>query len=117
MIEMKYCTRCGAQIYADAELCPKCGVRVQPAQVPQVAPVQHMKNPGLAAVLSFFFTGLGQFYNGQFGKGVLFIIGGIVCIALMFAIVGFILYPILLLVNIWDAYKSAEKINRGQGVR
>jgi TM2 domain-containing membrane protein YozV len=74
--------------------------------------VQSTKNPGLAAVLSFFFTGLGQFYNGQFAKGVLFIVGGVVCIALMLALVGFILYPILLLVNIWDAYRSAVKINR-----
>ena len=26
-------------------------------------------NPGIAAVLSFLFTGLGQIYNGQIGKG------------------------------------------------
>jgi len=29
------------------------------------------KNPGVAAVLSFIFTGLGQTYNGQIGKGLL----------------------------------------------
>lgn len=107
--DMKYCTRCGAQIFADAEICPKCGVRLEAVKTAQS---HAMKNPGLAAVLSFLFTGLGQFYNGQFGKGVLFIIGGIVCIALMFVLIGFILYPIVLLVNIWDAYRSAEKINR-----
>lgn len=33
------------------------------------------KNPGLAAVLSFLFCGLGQIYNGQFGKAVAFILG------------------------------------------
>jgi len=112
-VNMKYCHRCGAQIYTDAEICPKCGVRVETpkTQSPQVQPT---KNSGLAAVLSFLFTGLGQFYNGQFGKGVLFIIGGIICVALMFVLIGFILYPIVLLVNIWDAYRSAEKINRGQ---
>ena len=105
----KYCTRCGAQIFADAEICPKCGVRTQAANIPQT---HSMKNPGLAAVLSFFFTGLGQFYNGQFAKGLLFIIGGVVSVILMLVVIGFILYPILLFVNIWDAYRSAEKINR-----
>jgi TM2 domain-containing membrane protein YozV len=29
-----------------------------------------LKNPGLAAVLSFFISGLGQIYNGQIAKGV-----------------------------------------------
>ncbi len=30
---------------------------------------QDTKNPGLAAVLSFIFNGLGQIYNGQITKG------------------------------------------------
>jgi TM2 domain-containing membrane protein YozV len=107
---MKYCSRCGAQIFADAEICPKCGVRVKLVN----AQVQSSKNPGVAAVLSFFFTGLGQFYNGQFKKGVMFILLGIVCVGLMIVFIGFILYPILLIYNIYDAYKSAERINRGQ---
>lgn len=34
------------------------------------APPVFYKNPGLAAVLSFFFMGLGQIYNGQIAKGV-----------------------------------------------
>jgi len=34
-------------------------------------PVQ--KNPGIAAVLSFLFTGLGQLYNGQIFKGLVMI--------------------------------------------
>ena len=29
------------------------------------------KNPGVAAVLSFIFTGLGQIYNGEIKKGLL----------------------------------------------
>ena len=32
---------------------------------------QPKKNPGLAAVASFFFAGLGQIYNGEILKGVL----------------------------------------------
>jgi len=30
----------------------------------------NVKNPGLAAILSFFICGLGQIYNGQIAKGI-----------------------------------------------
>jgi len=69
------------------------------------------KNPGLAAVLSFFFTGLGQIYNGQIGKGVLFIIIQCINFALMFVIIGFITAPIFWIWGMIDAYKTAEKLN------
>lgn len=32
------------------------------------------KNPGIAAVLSFLIPGLGQIYNGKFGKGLMHLI-------------------------------------------
>jgi len=112
MVEMKYCQHCGAQIASEAEICPKCGVRVAAPPTSQVtAPA---KNPGIAAVLSFLFVGLGQIYNGQIGKGVLFIILGVVCVALMFVLIGFIAYPILWIYGMYDAYKTADRINRGQ---
>ena len=38
-------------------------------------PPPSYKNPGLAAVLSFFYMGLGQIYNGQIAKGIAFIVG------------------------------------------
>ncbi|MCI0531958.1 MAG: hypothetical protein L0Y74_08435 [candidate division Zixibacteria bacterium] len=70
------------------------------------------KNPGLAAVLSFFFTGLGQIYNGEIGKGILFIVLQVVNIFLMFLLIGFITYPILWIWGMVDAYKKAERLNR-----
>ncbi len=70
-----------------------------------------MKNPGLAAVLSFFFTGLGQIYNGQIGKGVLFIIVQLINIGLMFLVIGFITYPIVWVWGMVDAHRTAERIN------
>jgi TM2 domain-containing membrane protein YozV len=109
-MKMKYCQHCGAQIASEAEICPKCGVRV--AAPPQTTP-SVTKNPGIAAVLSFLFVGLGQIYNGQIGKGVLFIILGVVCIGLAFFIIGLIAGPILWIYSIYDAYKTADKINRG----
>jgi len=72
------------------------------------------KNPGVAAVLSFFFTGLGQIYNGQIGKGIAFIVVGVVNLLLMLVIIGFITAPIFWIFNIYDAYKSAEKFNNAR---
>ena len=51
----KICPNCGAKIDAKAEICPNCGVRVKPIPV-----YIEKKSSGIAAVLSFLFTGLGQ---------------------------------------------------------
>ena len=81
------------------------------ATVQQSVPPQMYKNPGLAAILSFFWMGLGQIYNGQIGKGIGFIIAYVISFLLMLVIVGFITTPILFVWGIVDAYKSAERIN------
>jgi TM2 domain-containing membrane protein YozV len=69
------------------------------------------KNPGVAAVLSFFFSGLGQIYNGQIGKGLLFISAQTVSLFLMFILIGFITSPIIWIWGMVDAYRTAERIN------
>ena len=61
--------------------------------------------------MSFFFMGLGQIYNGQIGKGLIFMILYTISVALMFVIVGFVTTPILWIWGIVDANKSAKKIN------
>jgi TM2 domain-containing membrane protein YozV len=112
----KFCVNCGAEIDARAEICPKCGVPISPflasAQVAQSPPVTK-KNEGLAAVLSLIFVGLGQIYNGQIGKGILFIILGFIFILLTLVLIGFLLYFVLWVFNIYDAYETAKKINAG----
>ena len=70
------------------------------------------KNPGVAAVLSFFYMGLGQIYNGQIAKGVAFMVAYSVSIVMIFILVGLITTPVLFIWGMYDAYKSAEKINR-----
>jgi TM2 domain-containing membrane protein YozV len=70
-----------------------------------------MKNPGVAAVLSFFITGLGQIYNGQIAKGVLFIVIQAINVLLMYVLIGFITSPIFWIWGMVDAYRTAEKIN------
>lgn len=74
-----------------------------------------MKNAGLAAILSFFWTGLGQIYNGQMGKGFGMIAAYIVSWLLTFVFIGFITTPIIWIWGIIDAYKSAEKYNKKNG--
>lgn len=71
-----------------------------------------LKNPGIAAVLSFFWTGVGQIYNGQIVKGIILILVQIVNTALMFVLIGFITYPIVWIWGMYDAYTTAERMNR-----
>ncbi len=62
------------------------------------------KSPGLALFLSFLFAGLGQFYNGEIGKGLVMLI---LTILLWLLFLGWIIW-------IWsmiDAYSSAKRLN------
>ncbi|SFH34466.1 hypothetical protein SAMN05660649_04834 [Desulfotomaculum arcticum] len=70
------------------------------------------KNPGVAAVLSFLICGLGQIYNGQIGKGLLLFGGAIISGFLTTILIGFILLPAIWLYGIYDAYKTANSINK-----
>lgn len=105
----KFCANCGNEINEKAEICPKCGVRVK-----QVPVYREMKSSGIAVILSFFIPGLGQIYNGQIGKGILFIIIGFILALSMIVLIGFLLYPIFWIYNMYDAYKTAERINLEQ---
>ena len=110
----KFCVNCGAKIDARAEICPKCGVRVAPPPAPTSQQVYvERKSEGIAAVLSFLFVGLGQIYNGEIGKGILFIILGVFIVFTALFLIGFLLYPVFWIYNIYDAYNTAKKINAG----
>ncbi|MCC6406283.1 MAG: hypothetical protein IT453_03885 [Planctomycetes bacterium] len=69
------------------------------------------KNPSIAAVLSFLCTGLGQIYNGEIGKGIVFIVLYFISWGLMFVLIGFVTTPLLWIWGMIDAYRSAERIN------
>lgn len=71
------------------------------------------KDPGVAALLSVFVTGLGQIYNEQIGKGILFMIVQTLSVLSIAILIGFITTPILWIWSIWDAKVTAEAINRG----
>jgi len=105
-----FCPHCGSSVDLAAEICPKCGVRIKQPPRPEFV---ERKNPGLAAVLSFLFTGLGQIYNGQIGKGIAFVILGFVLVVTIIFLIGLILYPVFWIYNIYDAYNTAKQINAG----
>jgi TM2 domain-containing membrane protein YozV len=101
-----YCSSCGEIIKKEAEICPECGVR-QRASTPE-------KNPGLAAVASFFWGGLGQIYNGQIAKGIALMLVQAINVVLMFVLIGFLTYFVTWVYAVYDAYNTAEKINRAE---
>jgi TM2 domain-containing membrane protein YozV len=70
-----------------------------------------LKNPGVAAVLSFLITGLGQVYNGSVAKGIVLFLIQIVNLALMSFFVGYITFIIVWIYGIVAAYTSAGRIN------
>ena len=54
-----------------------------------------MRSPILAAILSLILSGLGQIYNGQILKGVVFIVVQLINAALTTVLIGWILMPVV----------------------
>lgn len=118
MIEtsFKFCPECGEELEGSPRFCPSCGAelrgggggRVGGAGVVQVT--VGTKSPGLAAVLSFLISGLGQIYVGRIGRGIAILLGGIVIAAISFFLL-FIPMIIYWIWNIYDAYKLAKQYN------
>jgi TM2 domain-containing membrane protein YozV len=70
-----------------------------------------MRSPILAAILSLILSGLGQIYNGQVAKGVVFIVVQLVNTALTAVLIGWVLMPIVGLWAAIDAYLVAKRNN------
>lgn len=106
-----FCRNCGEIISERAEICPECGVRQRP---PPTSPAESALedlveggNPFVAGVLSALFPGLGQLYNRELERGLAFIVGGMLAAFSAIVLIGFILYPIVWLYSIYDAYTRA----------
>lgn len=124
----KFCPTCGKELqFENAEICPNCGVRIQ---APPPLPAE-VRSPWIAVILSFFFTGWGHWYCGKTGDGLkyfgIFFISYVCGLVLMgvssSGALGILVIPAIILflvmLGIWvyamyDAYKTAEQINRGE---
>ena len=76
-----------------------------------------MRSPLLAAILSLILSGLGQIYNGEVTKGVIFIVVQLINAALTTVLIGFVLMPIIGLWATIDAYLVARRNNERYGFR
>jgi len=135
-----FCPNCGKEIPDGSKFCQYCGAKLsltgesEGGQVQSVLSEEEQKkrtyeeelirakaqqsakvgtkSPGVAVVLSALWVGIGQIYNGQIGKGVLFIILYGVSVLLIFVGIGIVTTPILWLIGVIDAYKTANNINQ-----
>ena len=91
--QTKFCTACGNQIHALAEICPVCGVRQMAPPVHAypgaVMPGHRGKDKTAAALLALLLGGIGahKFYLGKVGQGILYLL---LCWTFLPAIAGFI---------------------------
>jgi TM2 domain-containing membrane protein YozV len=74
-----------------------------------------MRSPLIAAVLSLIVAGLGQIYNGQIGKGTIFIVIQLINGALTAVLIGWLLLPLVGLWAMIDAYTTAKRNNERYG--
>lgn len=118
----KYCSSCGKEITEGIKFCPSCGKAVisetpSPLQSQTVQTQPQIKNPGVAAILSFFIAGAGHIYNGQIGSG-LFILFCVIIFSIIAIIYGntllLIAATIMWITSIYESYTTAQKINRGE---
>lgn len=113
--EKTSCWNCKEEIDMRFDKCPMCGVCVR---------IIILKNPGIAAVLSFFFPGLGHVYNGKVAIGAMITIVEISIVAIIILLTrsSDVIYGLVLLVvgiilwiySMYNSYDIAEDINYKQ---
>ncbi len=85
----KFCSTCGASVFAEAEICVKCGVRLAKPKA-----ILTTDKSRMAYALLYLFLGvLGvhEFYANKSGKGVAWLLGSIIGGVVTFGIATLIL--------------------------
>ncbi|MBZ9570574.1 zinc-ribbon domain-containing protein [Methanobrevibacter sp. TMH8] len=120
-----FCSKCGKQIKnKQSKYCPSCGHELNIAKETlskkentnnkdmsqNIKVVKYEKNPALAAILTFFLFCLGQFYNGQILKGIVFVL-----LLIILWYINIFLGLLFLIYAAYDAYKNAKYIKENNG--
>jgi TM2 domain-containing membrane protein YozV len=115
-----YCPYCGAKVIQGDNFCHNCRrtfldplveytkTQLKPSDI-------KLRKPWISAIFSFIGLGLGQFYNGETGKGLI--------ITILFFLVPYLFYTnshfitllsmsVIWVVAVIDAYVSSKKINK-----
>ncbi len=97
MSNPSFCPVCRARLPSDATLCEECGTSiskkaVQTSERTIVGPVVRHKNPLLAAILSFFIPGLGQWYLRRWKSGAAWFFGSILLVVILDGLLGALSY-------------------------
>jgi TM2 domain-containing membrane protein YozV len=115
-----FCPRCGQPNLDGALYCRHCSARLPEMDQPKVI-IGAERSPGIAAVLSFFWCGLGQIYNGRIIKGVILMmlygLSWLMIHSIVLLPVGVICAVILWFYGMINAYREAERINRSEAAR
>ena len=112
--EGKFCEHCGASVQTTQTF--QQPAAQQPVYASQPAVTNKMRNAALAAILSVW-TGLGQAYNGQPGKGMGLFVVLIIFYEISIGMWRLEFFSVLALIvwvyGIYDAYATSKKLNSG----
>jgi TM2 domain-containing membrane protein YozV len=91
----------------------------QRQQPQQQQPQQYVaaKNPGIAVLLSILFPGAGNFYAGQTGWGVFYLLAWCVSAVLCFVIIGLVLLPMVYIGAMVHAWLATDAFNKRNGLQ
>ncbi len=102
------CPRCSQELNDAVQKCSNCGMKF--------GPKEKEKNSKIAAFTSLIFPGLGQLYNDQVGKSIIFFILGILFVSyIYYYIIGSVVFLPMIFIflfwgyNIYDAFSTARK--------
>ncbi|WP_421908103.1 zinc-ribbon domain-containing protein [Methanolacinia petrolearia] len=102
-MEIIYCPNCGCKLNKGDKFCTKCGSKFPSGEI-------QLKVPAVSLILSAFYPGLGQMYNGdKLSKGLLIFFGFAIG-SLFFFIPGVLVW----IFGMYDAYKKTGRIQKGE---
>lgn len=102
-MDISYCPYCGSKLNDTDESCPGCGAGFPCKNI-------QLKVPVVSAILSAFFPGLGQMYNGdKLSKGLLFFFGFAIG-SLLWFVPGILIW----IFGMYDAYRKADMMQKGE---